>query len=63
MLTDDGFVRMEWSRGDTDFTAEIGPDSLWFCVLGSDPNTDDSIELAHFDRFRLETFFNLGKLR
>jgi hypothetical protein len=51
------------SRECYDYTAEIGPESLWLCVLAPEPDHDDSVELDHFDKLRLTTFFEVGRLR
>lgn len=65
MLTDEGFIRMEWSREGHDYTAEIGPESLWLCVLSSDDSDadDDSVELDHYDKSALTAFFEVGRIQ
>lgn len=65
ILTDDGFIRMEWEREGIDYVAEIGPDSLWLCSLGvsASGSDDDAIELDLYDQSLLAQFFSSGALR
>lgn len=65
ILTDEGFIRLEWEREGIDHVAEIGPDSLWLCSLGASPTgkDDDSVEVDHYDEGRLTKFFTTGVLR
>lgn len=59
MLTDEGHIRLEWRRGDNEFTAEIGPARMWLCILAADPAHDRDVDVA-FDAEVLRRFFTAG---
>lgn len=61
MLTDEGHIRVEWTRGDNAFTAEIGPSSMWLCILAKDAANDADLETV-FDPTALNRFFTAGIL-
>ena len=61
MLTDEGFIRMEWRRDDHCFVAEIGPEYLYLCHL-TPSHLDDSSWEGVFDIGKLNEFFNNGEL-
>lgn len=60
ILTDEGYVRLEWEAEGHSYSAEIGPSSLYMCDLAPDPSLDADIELDHYDRDRLVEFFLRG---
>lgn len=58
MLTDDGFIRIEWRQDGCKRLAEIGPDSLFLCSLS--PGAPQSEEFDHYDQAALDRFFTSG---
>lgn len=60
MLTDDGFIRLEWRRDGYARIAEIGPASLFMASLTPNPQDDVAVEVDRFDSTALSRFFALG---
>ncbi|MBM4516555.1 hypothetical protein GS532_17645 [Rhodococcus hoagii] len=63
MLTDEGFIRLEWRSAGYSYAAELGADSLYMCALAPSSADDADVELDTFDLERLVHFFESGDLR
>lgn len=61
LLTDEGFIRLEWERAGVDHTVEIGPELLWMNIL-SDRFEDCAFSEVKFSAHTLDRFFRFGVL-
>lgn len=60
VLTDEGYVRLEWQSHGHAYSAEIGPNSLYMCDLAPEAVDDSDVELDWYDQDRLVEFFLSG---